>query len=160
MASAIITPDLDAIVSEVKIAAPPERVFRALSDPQQLLQWWGSEGPCKATVWEFDARRGGKWRFEASDSSGNIVINAVSDFKASGEIVEFDPPRVLAYTWIANWHADPTRRTLVRWELTPVGKGTLVKVMHSGLAEEAVARKNYSGGWIGVVEMLKKFAEK
>jgi hypothetical protein len=34
-----------------------------------------------------------------------------------------------------------------------------VKVTHSGLADLAVARKDYSGGWPGVVEMLKKFVE-
>jgi hypothetical protein len=31
MPTAIVTPDLDAIVSEIDIAAPPERVFRALT---------------------------------------------------------------------------------------------------------------------------------
>jgi hypothetical protein len=37
--------------------------------------------------------------------------------------------------------------------------GTLLKVIHSGLANEDVARKDYSGGWLGVLESLKKFAE-
>jgi hypothetical protein len=41
-----------------------------------------------------------------------------------------------------------------------VGKGTRVKVTHSGLAEEPEARKDYSGGWPGVVEFLKIFVEK
>jgi uncharacterized protein YndB with AHSA1/START domain len=49
---------------------------------------------------------------------------------------------------------------VVRWELTPTKLGTLVKVTHSGLAQEEAARKDYSGGWPGVLEMLKKFAEK
>jgi hypothetical protein len=35
-----------------------------------------------------------------------------------------------------------------------------VKVTHSGLAQEPTARKDYSGGWPGVVEQLKKFIEK
>jgi hypothetical protein len=38
--------------------------------------------------------------------------------------------------------------------------GTHVKVTHSGLAQEAVARKDYSGGWPGVVKLLKQFVEK
>ena len=73
--------------------------------------------------------------------------------------VEYDPPRVLAYTWIANWHDDPSRSTLVRWELTPKLGGTRVKVTHSGLSTLPVARKEYSGGWPEVVEMLKKHVE-
>jgi uncharacterized protein YndB with AHSA1/START domain len=47
----------------------------------------------------------------------------------------------------------------VRWELTPTGSGTRVKVTHSGLAQLPIARKDYSGGWPGVVEMLKKYVE-
>ena len=59
----------------------------------------------------------------------------------------------------ANWHDDSTRRTLVRWELTAQERGTHVKVTHSGLSNLPIARKDYSGGWPGVVEMLKKFIE-
>src|SRR4029077_11149758 len=88
-----------------------------------------------------------------------VVVNGISVFKASGEILEHDPPRLLAYTWIANWHEQPGRTTVVRWELTPIGKSTRVKVTHSGLAQEPVARQDYSGGWPGVVEYLKTFVE-
>jgi uncharacterized protein YndB with AHSA1/START domain len=83
----------------------------------------------------------------------------VDEFEGHGEVLEIDPPRLLVYTWIANWHADPKCKTVVRWELTPSKGGTLVKVTHSGLAEEDVACKDYSSGWPGVVELLKKFAE-
>jgi len=37
MASTIITPDQDAVVSEIHIAAPPDRVFQALIDPKQVM---------------------------------------------------------------------------------------------------------------------------
>ena len=84
----------------------------------------------------------------------------MNQFVCHGEVLEYDPPRLLAYTWIANGHDDKERRTTVRWELTPAGKGTRVKVTHSGLAQENVARKDYSGGWPGVVELLKKYVEK
>jgi len=156
MAQAVITPDQDAIVSEVQINAPAERVFQALTDPKQLMLWWNSD-ECQTKLFEMDARRGGQWRFATKNSSLNV--NGVTQFSCQGEVLEFDPPRLLAYTWIANWHDDKARRTIVRWELTPTQDGTYVKVTHSGLAQEAVARKDYSGGWPGVVEMLKKFVE-
>jgi hypothetical protein len=35
MAIAAVTPDKDAIVCEIHVAAPPERVFQALIDPQR-----------------------------------------------------------------------------------------------------------------------------
>ena len=53
----------------------------------------------------------------------------------------------------------PGARTVVRWELTEKGSGTHVSVTHSGLSNLPVARKDYTGGWPGVVEMLKKFVE-
>jgi uncharacterized protein YndB with AHSA1/START domain len=150
----------DAIVAEIEVAAPPERVFAALIDPQQLMQWWGGEGHCKKRLWQIDARVGGQWRSESYDPTGKVAMNGISDFTVSGEILEYDPPHLLAYTWVANWHSQPSRTTLVRWRLTPVGQGTRVEVTHSGLADEPVARKDYSGGWGGVVGNLKKFVEK
>ena len=44
MATATITPDQDLIMAEIHIAAPPERVFVAISDPSQVGQWWGQAG--------------------------------------------------------------------------------------------------------------------
>jgi uncharacterized protein YndB with AHSA1/START domain len=150
------TSDQDAIVSEIDIAAPVERVFQALIDPQQLMRWWTSD-ECQTEFFEMDGRPGGEWRFGTKPSSLNV--NGVSQFFCQGEVLECDPPRLLAYTWIANWHDDKSRRTIVRWELTPTKDGTHVKVTHSGLAQEAVARKDYTSGWPGVVEALKKFVE-
>lgn len=160
MATAVITADQDAIVSEIEVAAPPERVFQALSDPQQLLRWWGEEGECKAQLWEMDPRLGGKWRFRSSDPTGKIVVNNVRDFEAHGEITEYDPPRKLAYTWIANWHDQPASETRVRWQLTPTKSGTKVKVTHSGLKQQAIARKDYAGGWPGVLQLLNNYLKK
>ena len=156
MPTTIITPDQDSIVTQIEIAAPPERVFQALTDAQQLKRWFGSP-ECPAKVWEMDAGPGGHYRYVTE--KGAVVVNNVSQFECHGEIVEYDPPRVLAYTWIANWHDDLTRRTIVRWELTPKSTGTLVKVTHSGLTQLPIARRDYTGGWPGVLEMLKKFAE-
>lgn len=156
MTTTIVTHDQDAIVSEIQISAPPARVFRALSDASELERWFGSP-ECPNKFWKMDARVGGKYSYRTE--AGSIVVNNVREFECHGEILECDPPRLLVYTWIANWHDDKSSRTVVRWELTPRQGGTHVKVTHSGLAQLPVARKDYSGGWTGVVEMLKKFVE-
>ena len=152
----IITPDQDAVVSEVEIAAPADRVFQALTDASQLKRWFTST-ECPVKFWEMNPRLGGRYRY--ATRKGTIVVNNISEFECHGEITDYDPPRVLAYTWIGNWHDDPARRTLVRWDLTPTPSGTNVKVTHSGLTQLPVARKDYSGGWPGVVEALKQFVE-
>jgi uncharacterized protein YndB with AHSA1/START domain len=156
MATTIITPDQDAVVSEIHIAAPPERIFRALTDGGELMRWFNS-GECPVKFWEMDARLGGRYGY--ATQKGSVVVNNISEFECHGEIVEYDPPRVLAYTWFGNWHEDVARRTVVRWELLPKAGGTQVKVTHSGLGSEPAARKDYSSGWTGVNESLKAFVE-
>jgi len=120
------------------------------------MTWW-NDNDCRIADFAIEAKRGGKWRYETAQTKMNV--NGVSKFHCEGEVLEYDPPRVLAYTWTANWHEDKNRRTVVRWELTTEGSGTRLKVTHSGLAQESIARKDYSGGWPGVLEMLKKFSE-
>jgi uncharacterized protein YndB with AHSA1/START domain len=156
MPTTIVTPDLDAIVSEIDIAAPPDRVFQALTDSTQLVRWF-TDASCPVKFWHMDARKGGSYSY--ATEKGNFEVNGVNEFKCHGEILEIDPPRLLVYTWVANWHADKQRKTIVCWELTPAGTGTHVKVTHSGLVQEQVARDDYRGGWPGVVEKLKAFAE-
>jgi uncharacterized protein YndB with AHSA1/START domain len=159
MPKAIITPDQDAVSCEVQIAAPPERIFLALTSTDQLLRWWNGEGgPCRVKFWDMDARLGGKWRTAASDPTGQMVINGVSEFENFGEIVEFDPPRVLAYTWFANFHSIPAHQTLVRWELIPQSQGTLVRMTHSAL-KGLPGGTDYVSGWPAVLDSLKQFAE-
>jgi uncharacterized protein YndB with AHSA1/START domain len=151
-----ITSDHDAIVCEIDVAAPPERVFQALTDSGQLVRWF-TDASCPVKFWHMDAHQGGQYDYATGKSS--IVVNGVSEFECHGEILEIEPPRLLVYTWIGNWHLDKQRKTIVRWELEPMGTGTHVKVTHSGLAQEPAAREDYRGGWPGVVENLKDFVE-
>jgi uncharacterized protein YndB with AHSA1/START domain len=157
MPTATVTPDHDSIISEIDIAALPERIFQALTDAAQLKRWF-SDPSCPIKLWEMDARLGGKYRYRTE--KGTVVVNNVSEFECHGEILELDPPHLLVYTWLGNWHDDTSRRTVVRWELTPQAGGTHVKVTHSGLASLPIARKDYTGGWPGVLDMLKQFTEK
>jgi uncharacterized protein YndB with AHSA1/START domain len=156
MATAKITPDQDSVICELHIAAPPERVFQAITDPKQVMQWWTSE-QCQIESFSLEPRRGGRWTYDTKQTEMNI--NGISKFHCDGEVLEFDPPRVVAFTWIATWHEVPAQRTVVRWELTPEGKGTRARVTHSGLAQLPASRKDYSQGWVGVIGQLKKFVE-
>jgi uncharacterized protein YndB with AHSA1/START domain len=154
-----ITSDQDAIVSEIEIAAPPERVFHALVDRKQAMQW-GSGGNFEMRVWEMEARAGGKWRFISHEKGAKNPDGSRREYEHHGEVLEVDPPRALAYTWFANWHENLSHKTVVRWELTPSPAGTRVKVTHSGLAQLPSARAGYSQGWPGLVQALKTFLEK
>ena len=152
MAKVNITPDRDAVISEVEIAAPPDRVFEALVNREHVSQW--SNGDAYQLVhWELDPRIGGKWRSTSREKTSSKI------FDHWGEIVEVDRPRVLAYTWFANWHTDQSHPTMVRWELNPTATGTNLKVTHRGLAALPGACEGYGQGWPGLVEAVKTFVE-
>jgi uncharacterized protein YndB with AHSA1/START domain len=134
----------DAIVSEIHIAAQPERVFQALIDPEQVLKWWGQDGLYRCTKFNADLRVGGKWLSSGVGPDGN-------NFAVSGEFLEVDPPRLLVYSWVASWTGDA--KTTVRWNLVPADRGTLVRIQHIGLAQYPQIAQSYRGwprmlGWL------------
>jgi len=148
-----ITNDGDAVITEIEIAAPPARVFQALVDREQALQW-GIGDAFEMTHWEMDARAGGAWRFTSRQRAGGEA------FDHHGEVVQIDPPRLLEVSWFASWHPDPAHRTVVRWELAPTKGGTRLKVTHSNLAPLAGLAEGYSQGWPGLVQQIKNYIEK
>ena len=75
MTTTIITPDQDAIVSEIDIAAPAERVFQALTDSAELKRWFTTP-ECPAKFWKMDARLGGRYGY--ATEKGSVVVNGVT----------------------------------------------------------------------------------
>jgi uncharacterized protein YndB with AHSA1/START domain len=155
------------VVCETVIAAPVERVFDALTDPQQILAWWVNEPFTKAVAIDMDPRPGGRWRFQWRTSEGvdygaigaQLRRNGKERFEAWGEIIECARPRLLVWSWSASWHADPSRVTIVRWDLEATGGGTRVRVTHSGLQREGVAETDDGGGWRQVLALVRSFVE-
>jgi len=148
---AVISPDQDAINAEVEIKAPPERVFQALVDSAQA-RTWGRTDHFETTEWELEPRAGGRWKFVAKDAAGKVYAH-------HGKVLEFDPPRLLVHTWMADFHDQPSRPTVVRWELTASGDGTRLKVTHSGFAAQPKVRKDYQSGWPELLAAIRKYFE-
>lgn len=140
----------DEIVAEIVIAAQPERVFQALTNPAEVPKWWGQKGIYVCTKHESDLRIGGQWHTSGVGGDGG-------HFSAKGEFLEIDPPRTLAYTWVASWTGEV--QTQVRWELSPVATGTKVTLRHSGLAAHPELSKAYSG-WPRMLQWLEAYLAK
>lgn len=156
-----LTPNNDAVEVEIFIAAPPARVFEAIT---QTAQWWGRKGSYRLTETTADVRVGGSWRSAGTDPQGK-------PFSVEGEYLEVDPPRLLIHTWIPSYHN--IGKTIVRWELEPrdvhglqhagparVGTGTLVKITHSGFAGNIESAKGHGEGWKRVLGWMQAFVEK
>jgi uncharacterized protein YndB with AHSA1/START domain len=163
MATASITPDQNAVVAEIFIAAPPARVFQAISDPAQLPKWWGQTGLYHVTKSTMDVRSGGKWRSDGMGADGK-------SFYVEGEYLEVDPPRLLVHTWIGSYSGQ--LKTVVRWELEPhsvhglhpggpkkSGTGTLVRVRQEGFAGNFEFATSHGEGWKLVLGWLEAYVE-
>jgi uncharacterized protein YndB with AHSA1/START domain len=164
MATTQITPDNNAVLAEIFIAAPPERVFEALTDPQQMQEWWGEKGLYRVTENKCDLRPGGKW------STAGVSVNG-EPFQVDGEYVEIDRPRLLVYTW--NPSFAHKLKTTVRCELEPrdvhglhhqgphrVGTGTLVKIRQEGFAGNIQQAQGHSQGWMKVLGWMQAYIER
>lgn len=150
MAAPQQTPNSDEIVSEIHISAPPDRVFQALVDPAQVVQWWGQAGIYRCTKFECDLRVGGAWRSTGVDGAGH-------QFEISGEYLEVDPPRLLSSTWVATWTGSV--KTKIRWELAPAENGTLVRIRHTGFAAHPELTQAYRG-WPRMLGWLQSLLER
>ncbi len=151
MATRAIPPHPDVVNAEMFIAAPPDRVFQAITDPRQLPQWWGNRGMYRITKLESDLRVHGKWMTSGVSPTGD-------PFSVSGEYLEIDPPQLLVQTWSASYMGSLV--TVVRWELIARNNGTLLKITHSGFAGNTEAARNHEEGWKRVLGWVHGFAEK
>jgi uncharacterized protein YndB with AHSA1/START domain len=141
----------DTIVTEIDIAAPPERVFQAWIDPQQRLAWWGDDSAYRSTKLESDLRVGGKWRTEGRGKEGK-------PFNVSGEYTRVDPPRTLGFTWNHDWGGPRMPETHVLVEFTPTSAGTHVTVTHSGFTD-VPERDAHNQGWQRVLGWLQAYLQ-
>jgi uncharacterized protein YndB with AHSA1/START domain len=137
------------ILASVEIAAPPERVFRALTAPEELVRWWGAEDVYRTTKWDADVRVNGRWRAEGVGADG-------VPFSVEGEFLEIDPPRKLVQTWKPQWDAGQV--TKVSYLLEPIAAGTRVVVRHEGFGARADSCRSHGEGWESVLEWLRAFS--
>jgi uncharacterized protein YndB with AHSA1/START domain len=101
---------------ELSYAHPPERVWKALTDPRLMALWL-------MDVESFEPRVGCAFRFRTKPAPGfDGVVHC--------EVVEVEPLRRLAYTWASG--KQRKRPTLVTWELEPHGPNTRLRLTHDG----------------------------
>jgi uncharacterized protein YndB with AHSA1/START domain len=127
--------------------ASPERVFTALTDPDDLAVWWGPAGFTTPEI-ELDLRVGGSYRLGMQPPDGEL-------FHLTGQFLEIDPPSRLAYTF--RWeepHPDD-RETVVRLALDVVADSTRLSLRHGAFATEARLAL-HRGGW---TESLQRMAD-
>jgi uncharacterized protein YndB with AHSA1/START domain len=137
------------ILASVEIAAPPERVFRALTDPTELTRWWGSPDTYRTEEWTSDLRVGGRWRSRGRGADGR-------PFSVGGEFLKIDPPRLLVQTWQPDW-AEGGLATTITYRLEPTAGGTRLTLRHEGFGEHRAACESHGRGWERVLGWLDAY---
>ena len=134
------------IEREVVIAAPIERVWATITQPEHVGSWFGDAGA------EIDLRPG-----------GTIIIRWKDYGTGYGIVERVEPPRVFAWRGALIGHTEvrPDNSTVVEFTLTPEGGGTRLRVVESGFhtlaipADEALrqAEGNVEGWRIKTAEL-------
>ena len=137
------------IVEEVQIRATAERVFEALTNPDQRVQWWTAGGRFRATHMQSDVRPGGRWMMRG-------IGVGDKPFCVDGEYRDVERPRLLVFTWRPDWRGDATE-TMVQVDLEEKDGITMVRLMHSGLTSES-ARASHRG-WPELLTSLQMYVE-
>jgi uncharacterized protein YndB with AHSA1/START domain len=116
---------------ERRLAHPPAKVWRALTDPAELAGWF------PAAV-ELELRAGAPMRFAFDEAHVE-----------QGRVLEVEAPRVFAFLWGAE---------LLRWELEPDGDGCRLRFWHTmsgdGALGEALSAARHAAGWDGCLDGL------
>lgn len=108
------------VVASVEIAAPPARVFQALTS-REVVDWWVRPGVFDTREWTGDVRVGGSWR--------TTGVARGQTYALEGEYLEVDPPRKLVHTWRGG--AGPA--STVTYLLEPIDGGTRITLRHTGI---------------------------
>ena len=128
-------------------SATREAVFRALTDPKALSQWFGPPGvQCRKV--EVDMRPGGHYSLEMYEPDGVYPL--------SGTYREVEAPTRLVMTWIWGHGELAGIESLVTIELREAAGGTELVLIHEDLPTTA-AQEKHQGGWIACFDSLDAY---
>ncbi len=128
--------------------APIEKVWKAITDKDQMKEWYFNISSFKPEV-------GFEFQFEAGDKNKTYLHLC--------KITDVEPQKKLRYSWR---YKDVPGNSFVTFELFPDGEGTKLKLTHEGLEtfitdNPDFAKESFSKGWNHIIgKSLKEFVEK
>ena len=134
----------EAIVIERTLNAPAANVWQALTEVEQMRQWYFD-------LKEFRPEPGFEFEF--------IVEHEGAKYHHVCKVTEAILHRKIAYTW--RYKGEPGD-SLVTFELFPDSGKTRVKLTHEGVETfPKIARNNFEAGWTDFIgSELKQFVER
>ena len=140
-----VPPDEIEHVYSIYINASPERVWRAITDGDDTVQYY------YGTRVKSDWQVGSRVSYDYPD--GTVA--------ADGEVIEFDPPTRLETTFHARWDPEVEAEGPIRhvWQLEAADGATKLTVTSKGLKRGSKNAESFGSGIIYIVSGLKTFVE-
>jgi len=132
------------------------RLWRAITDPDELIKWFGPEG-VDLDLCEMNLSRPGPWRCEmvGRESGDRFVV--------SGQVTHVRPPAggdgSVGMTWA--WHDAAGKRgaeSHVLFEVSAHGDGARLRLVHRELPDVAAAQ-DHTKGWLSTLRCLDAYME-
>ncbi|HEY3636765.1 MAG TPA: SRPBCC domain-containing protein [Rhizomicrobium sp.] len=118
-----MTAEIRSVIVEREIPYPPEKIWRALTQPHLLEEW----------LMKNDFKPVPDHRFQFSGNWGSVDC----------QVMEVEPNKTLSYSWGAYGVG-----SVVTWTLTPKGAGTHLRMEQSGFRpDQNQAYHGARAGW-------------
>jgi uncharacterized protein YndB with AHSA1/START domain len=129
----------DRIERQMTLPAAREEVWAAITEPEQISKWFGTET-------ELELRAGGEGVFRWNDAEVRVTVEEVS------------PPSRFSYRWEPSQTPSGGPTTLVAFELEEIPGGTRLSLVESGFAKlPAPSRQENELGWDEELGHLRAF---
>jgi uncharacterized protein YndB with AHSA1/START domain len=127
----------------IYIASTPEKVFAALTDANMSEQYW--HGNSVVSDWKV--------------GSPFTLRLARHDNDVTGEVLEYDPPRRLSYSFLAHDGSDGGKASRVTFELEPQRDQVRLTMVHDRFEQGSPVIEKISLGWPLILSSLKSYIE-
>jgi uncharacterized protein YndB with AHSA1/START domain len=129
--------------------ATPEAVFKAWSDPSEMLKWGGPKDYPMAST-EGEVRPGGKWKATLRSPDGE-------ELKQSGVWRDLRAPKHLALTFGWDNRDEPRKETLIDIDLEPQANGRTRMTFRQGPFDSVENREGHREGWNSAFDRLEGY---
>jgi|SRR5437588_505387 len=135
-------------VIERTVKAPAEKVWKAITEKEQMKQWYFD-------IAEFEPKVGFEFTFNGGSEEKTYVHLC--------KITKVDPGKALQYSWR---YKDYPGNSFVTFELFPEGNATRIKLTHEGIESfpqdsKDFARESFEAGWTYIIgKSIVEFVEK
>ena len=126
----------DVIRIETSFEATKEKVWKAWTEPEFILQWFGSDPNGKGLRAKMNVEQGGSYEITFKDGDG-------TEHTSMGKYLIVEKFRQLSFTW--EWENEPGVESLINILLDSINNNTIMIFEHKDLGENSA--HNYLTGW-------------